>query len=356
MNRILTIVWSVLAFASFSCQGIGNRDSAPWPADRAWLWYHAQPRFVGCNFIPSTAVNQLEMWQAETFDPRTINRELGYAASIGMNIVRVYLHDLAWTQDPSGFKARIDTFLTIADRHGIRALPVIFDDCWNDNPHTGTQPAPVPGVHNSGWVKSPGSSVVNDSSAWERLERYVKDILGTFGDDQRIALWDLYNEPGNGEQDAKSLPLLAMTFTWARETSPSQPLTAGLWYNNAQLNKLQLEMSDIITFHNYNDTLSLAAQIADLKSHGRPIICTEWLRRAGKSIPQTHLPIFKRENVGCINWGLVSGKTQTIFPWGSKPGTPEPNVWSHDLFRADGTPYDEVEVTLFRALTPRKRR
>jgi hypothetical protein len=177
--------------------------------------------------------------------------------------------------------------------------------------------------------------------------------VGTFGQDPRVALWDLYNEPGNGDQDGKSLPLLKATFQWARLVAPSQPLTAGVWYENQELNAFQLSSSDIITFHNYNDSLNLSSQISALREYGRPLICTEWLRRTGNSIPQTHLPIFKRERVGCINWGLVSGRTQTIFPWGSAQGTPEPAVWFHDLFRADGTPFDEHEAATFRTLTQR---
>ena len=296
------------------------------------------------------------MWQKETFDPVTIDRELGYARGIGMNVVRVYLHDLAWSQDPMGFKARVDTFLTIAEQHRIRAILVLFDDCWNDNPQRGPQPNPLPGVHNSGWVKSPGTAIVNDSTSWQRLEDYVEDLLTTFGSDQRVAVWDLYNEPGNGGQDTRSLPLLRETFRWARLAAPSQPLTAAVWYDNPELNAFQISASDIITFHNYSDSLSLSSQIAALKEHGRPIICTEWLRRNGNSLPQTHLPLFKRENVGCINWGLVSGKTQTIFPWGSKEGTPAPDVWFHDLFRKDGTPFDESERAVFRIHTNRQER
>lgn len=356
MHRLLILPFAGLLLIPLSCSPTAERSPEPWPADRAWIWYHAQQWLVGGNFIPSTAVNQLEMWQPETFDPVTINRELGYARSIGMNIVRVFLHDLAWNQDPPGFKARIDTFLTIADRNRIRVLFVFFDDCWNDNPQVGPQRDPIPGVHNSGWLMSPGTRVVNDSTSWGRLEKYVKDILTTFGDDQRVAFWDLYNEPGNGEQNTKSLPLLRATFRWARQVAPSQPLTAGLWYDNAELNSFQISASDVITFHNYNDSLSVSTQIAELKKHGRPVICTEWLRRNGNSLPATHLPVFKREDVGCINWGLVSGKTQTIFPWGSPKGSPEPKVWFHDLFHKDGTPFDQSEAAVFRRLTNRPRR
>jgi len=202
--------------------------AARWPAEKANAWYRALPWIVGCNFIPSTAVNQLEMWQAETFDPATIDRELGLATAIGMNSVRVYLHDLAWQADPDGFKRRVDRFLAIAQGHGIRPVLVIFDDCWNEHPKIGKQPDPIPGVHNSGWMQSPGKAVVNDSARWGRLERYVGDIVGTFAGDERILFWDLYNEPGNSGQGVKSLKLLQATFRWARVAGPTQPLSTGV--------------------------------------------------------------------------------------------------------------------------------
>ena len=157
-----------------------------WSEEQARAWYERQPWLVGCNFIPSTAINQLEMWQADTFDPETIDRELGWASQLGMNTVRVYLHDLAWEADPEGFKKRVDRFLTIAKKHGIRPLFVLFDDCWNENPKIGPQPAPLPSVHNSGWLQSPGKAVVNDPKSWGRLERYVKDVVGTFARDDRV--------------------------------------------------------------------------------------------------------------------------------------------------------------------------
>ncbi|MBN2308597.1 MAG: cellulase family glycosylhydrolase, partial [Candidatus Hydrogenedentes bacterium] len=226
----------------------------------------------------------------------------------------------------------------------------LFDDCWNPEPHIGPQPAPVPGVHNSQWLQSPGPAVANDPVAWGRLEDYVTDIVGRFAEDERILAWDLYNEPGNRGQNSKSLPLLKAVFAWARAARPSQPLTAGVWSRIEVLNALQLAESDIISFHNYNDADSLIAQIAGLKKHGRPVICTEWMRRPISTV-ETHLAIFKRERVGCYNWGLVSGKTQTIYGWRSEPGGPEPPEWFHDLLRPDGTPFDPGEIALFREAT-----
>lgn len=325
-------------------------QSAQWSEQKAWQWYEEHTWRVGCNFIPSNAINQLEMWQAETFDPNTIDKELGYAANIGFNTVRVYLHDLAYQQDPKGFKKRIDTYLGIANKHGIKTLFVIFDDCWNSKFDIGTQPQPVPGKHNSGWCQSPGKRVANSKDEWGRLEVYVKDIIQTFKQDDRILMWDLYNEPGNSVQFGKSLPLLKKVFEWARTVNPDQPITAGVWFGNKKLNKFQLSNSDIITFHNYKSVDKLEQEIVKLKKLGRPIICTEWMARTLNSTVEDCLPIFKKENVGCINWGLVAGKTNTIYPWVNVKGSNEPNLWFHDLFRQDGTPYRQSEVDLFKTL------
>ena len=334
-----------------------------WDVEQANDWYARQPWLVGCNFIPSSAINQLEMWQAETFDPTTIERELDWAASLGFNTIRTYLHDLVWEADPSGFKQRIDEFLDIASRNGIRPILVIFDDCWNSNPKIGPQPAPKPGVHNSGWVQSPGVDIVHRGpSAWGRLERYVRDIVGMFADDPRILLWDLYNEPGNGNSGSKSLPLLQAVFEWARDVNPSQPLSAGFWFDHTELNEFQLAASDIITFHNYNPADNLERQIHSLRAHGRPLICTEWMARACGSLVRTNLPVFAREKVGCLNWGLVAGKTNTIYPWENMPTFVDSVTWSkeeqtnstawfHDLLHADGTSYDNTEMELFRKYT-----
>jgi hypothetical protein len=334
-------------------------NSSRWSIERANEWYARQPWLVGCNFIPSNAINQLEMWQAETFDPATIDRELAWAAGIGFNSVRTFLHDLAWEADADGFKQRLSCFLDIAARHHIRPMLVLFDDCWNSGAALGPQPAPRPGVHNSGWLQSPGVDIVNrGASAWDRLERYVSDIISSFAGDERILLWDLYNEPGNSNNKEKSLPLVQAVFEWARQVDPSQPLTVGLWFDNKPLNEFQLTASDVITFHHYWEPDKLECEIARLKSHERPVICTEWLARTTGSLVKTNLPVFAREGVGCFNWGLVAGKTNTIYQW--KELVPAssvidlqmgPEVWFHDLLCADGTPYDETEIEIFRKLT-----
>jgi hypothetical protein len=352
--------------------GMGNQR---WTVERANAWYDAQPWLVGCNFTPSTAVNQLEMWQAETFDPDTIDRELGWAADLGFNLVRVFLHDLVWKDDAAGFRDRIDQFLGIADRHGIRAMPVLFDDCWFPDPKSGPQPAPVPGVHNSRWAQSPGTRIVRDPTRWAPLEHYVKGVVGHFTDDSRVVIWDLYNEPGNYFLPVMSrswthkllrlpplflqhvllpsptLPLLRETFRWAREADPAQPLTAGVWFLNRGLNRFQLANSDVLSFHHYGPVGGLEKQIRKLAHHGRPLLCTEFMARTLDSRFETHLPVFRRQRVGCTCWGLVRGRTQTAFSWQDPPGTGEREVWFHDILWPDGTPFDAAEADAIRRET-----
>ena len=356
MEKIKLTMRKTFAFAiAFLLLNACFAQQKIWTAKQAKDWYNKQEWLVGANFLPSTAINQLEMWQAETYDPVTIDKELGWAARIGMNVMRVYLHDLAWKADATGFKKRMADFLSIASKHKIKILFCIFDDCWNPDAKIGKQPDPKPGVHNSGWVRSPNKAVHDDPSQWKYLEEYVKDILATFKDDERILMWDLYNEPANSSYGMSSMPLLKKVFEWAWSVRPSQPLTAGVWFKDfPEINKYQLENSDVLTFHNYTDTVSMKNAIDSLQQKGRPVICTEYMARSNSNKFETHLPILKRYNVGAINWGLVSGKSNTIFPWNSKEGSPEPNPWFHDIFRNDGTPYDVKEIELIKTLTGKR--
>jgi hypothetical protein len=324
-----------------------------WKKAQANQWYARQGWLRGCDFIPSTAINQLEMWQAESFDTATISRELGYAQSIGLNCMRVFLHHLAWQQDPAGFKTRMGQYLAIADRKNIKTIFVFFDDCWNESYHAGRQPAPKPGIHNSGWLRDPGKLLYDDSTLISVLETYVKDVLKTFGHDQRILLWDLYNEPGNSNYGNKSMRLLRYAFSWGREVNPSQPLSAGLWNKDlSELNRFQLESSDVITYHNYEQEKAHQQAIDSLKKYGRPLICTEYMARLRNSTFFNIMPMLKKENVAAINWGLVTGKTNTKYAWDTPiPDGSEPKIWFHDIFRPDGTPYSQEEVDFIRSLT-----
>jgi len=322
-----------------------------WTAAKANTWYAQHTWMSGADFIPSSAINQLEMWQADTFDPATIDRELGYAQGIGFNTMRVFLYSLAWKQDKAGFKKRVDQYLTIANKHGIKTMFVFFDDCWNADAKTGKQPAPKTGIHNSGWLQDPGNRL-NNTGETAMLQAYVTDVLTTFKHDKRILLWDLYNEPGNSNKKEASLNLLTKVFAWARAVNPDQPLSVGLWdWNFEKLNAYQALNSDVITYHDYTDEASHLKTIQLLKSHDRPMICTEYMARTRGSKFANIMPLLKKENVGALNWGFVMGKTNTIYAWDNPiPDGSEPKEWFHDIFRKDGTPYRVEEVELIKKL------
>jgi hypothetical protein len=323
-----------------------------WSAEKANAWYSQHKWLTGANYIPSNAINQLEMWQAETFDPAQIDKELGWAEGIGFNTMRVFLHSVAWKQDPEGFKKRVDQFLTIAAKHHIEPMFVFFDDCWNKNPQAGLQPAPKTGVHNSGWMQDPGQPMSSDSNNFPPLEKYVKDVLTHFAHDKRILLWDLYNEPGNSGKKDSSLPLLKKVFEWARAVNPDQPISAGLWdWGFEKLNAFQLNNSDVVTYHDYEEAPWHQRVIELLKASGRPLICTEYMARIRGSRFSTILPLLKRKKVGAINWGFVDGKTNTKYAWDTPLADgSEPIEWFHEIFRKDGTPYRQDETDLIKKL------
>lgn len=348
-----------------------NSDSR-WSEQKANDWYAAQPWLVGSDYINRDAINQLEMWQADTFNPQQIDQELGWAQSIGMNTMRVFLHDLLWKQDPEGFRNRINIFLTIAAKHHIRPIFVLFDSCWDPYPKLGPQRPPIPGVHNSGWVQSPGKPALEDPSQYTRLKAYVQGVVGAFANDNRVLAWDVWNEPSNGNDPsyAKDDPrnkyhlvenLLPQVFAWARAANPSQPLTSGVWDGDWSslekmnpMSRIQIENSDVISFHNYGWPENFEQHVLWLKQYHRPLICTEYMARGAGSTFDTILPIARQYRVAAINWGFVNGKTQTNLPWDSwtRPYVlQQPPIWFHDVFYPDGHPYRQHEIDLIRDLT-----
>jgi hypothetical protein len=355
INFILISVFMVFG----GCTQVKEKSEAGkvWPVEKARMWQEENGWVNGSNFLPSTAVNALDFWQKETFDPATIDRELGYAEDLGFNIMRVWLNSLVWKSDPEGLKDRINQYLTISSGHGIKTMFVFFCDCWNPDSKPGPQPEPKPGVHNSQWVQDPSCDLRTDTaSLYPWLEEYVKDIITAYKDDPRVIVWDLYNEPGASRHGNESLPLVKNVFRWARDINPTQPLTVGI-YNLRfhDLNAFSINNSDIITYHNYNDLPLHSAELNLLKLYNRPMICTEWMARHFNSKFQNVLPMLKKENVGSINWGLVAGETNTLYKWGEPmPDGKEPELWFHDILRKDGTPFDQAEVDSIKAVNSSK--
>jgi hypothetical protein len=348
-----------------------------WSKEKAAKWQEKNGWLVGCNYVPQNAINQLEMWQPETFDPFLIDKELSWAASLGFNTIRVFLHHLLWEQDPRDFLDRIDLFLSIADKHGIRTMFVLFDAVWDPNPKLGKQPEPKLNVHNSGWVQCPGFGVLNDPAQYDGLYEYVHGVVNHFKHDRRVLIWDLYNEPDNMnlgsykddyyvEHKAElSLQLLKKTIRWVRGIGPDQPITMAPWQEmedwscdtkSSAIDNYMFTHSDVISFHCYANKEGMTKRISDLKRFDRPMFCTEYMARPFGSTFQEILPLFKENNIGCYNWGFVAGKSQTHCPWDSwqKQYESEPELWFHDIFRSNGEAYDKNEVSFLKEFISEK--
>ena len=355
INSILIFIFLVFTISNLGAQ---KQPGNKWTTEQAWEWYKKTGPLKGFNYLPSTAINSTEMWQAQTFDTETIDRELGWAREAGYNSARVFLQYLVWEADSKGYVDRMEKFLQIADKHGISIMFIFFDDCAfaGKEPYLGKQDDPVPGVHNSGWTPSPGPGKVINKKYWPQLEKFVKDVVGTFKNDTRVIVWDMYNEPGNSNMWEKSLLLVEASFRWTREVNPSQPLTVapyGDFYNifskNSLMTKRFFELSDVISFHAYETPDKIAEKVYVLHdNYDRPLICTEWLRRQNGGTFENILPIFAEHKVSWYQWGLVAGKIQTYMHWGSKKGDPEPEIWQHDVFHKDGEPYDSSEYNWVR--------
>jgi hypothetical protein len=371
MNRAIALGTILLFAVTASLRLRAAEQPGRWSAQQANEWYAKRPWLVGANFGPSTAINQLEMWQADSFDLETIDRELGWAEDLGFNSMRVYLHHLLWEQDAKGFLTRMEQFLDVCEKHKIGVMFVLFDSVWDPNPKLGKQRDPRPHLHNSGWVQSPGKADLTNPARHKLLEDYVKGVVGHFKDDKRVQVWDVWNEPDNINRPAYveqeppkkvelTLALLKRAFAWAREAKPSQPLTSGVWIGNwpepdklSPTERFQLDNSDVISFHSYDPLENVKKCVENLRRYNRPILCTEYMARPRGSRFDPILEYFKQEKVGAYNWGFVAGKTQTIYPWDSwdRQYTAEPPLWFHDIFRADGTPYVKEEVEYIKRIT-----
>ncbi|MFH6604251.1 cellulase family glycosylhydrolase [Maribacter algicola] len=382
MRKVISVILMVVIIAC----GEEKKEQRPsseqlsvsvrWTKEKAWEWYEKQPWLVGANFNPSSSINQLEFWQADTFDPETIDRELKWSADLGMNLHRVYLHNLLWQQDSVGFLDRLDQYLTMADRHGIKTMFVLLDDVWHPIPKLGKQPEPTPHVHNSGWVQAPGAEILGDSTRHDELKGYIKGVVNKFANDDRVLVWDIYNEPDNvaGQPGRKelevknkhiySLALLKKVFKWSREAMPTQPLTTGIWRGDIAhwgnpdslpaLDRYMVEHSDVISFHAYDGNMDdVRRKIEELKNYERPLLCTEYVARGSGNTFETVMPILKEDKIAAINWGFVAGKSNTIYPWVSWDSTftAEPEIWHHDILRQDGTPYSQKEFDFIREIT-----
>ena len=348
-----------------------------WSCERAWAWYNARPWLRGCNYMSADCANRIDQWQSHGWEERfrTTEEELKLMQQTGFNTVRLIVEYAVWKEEHDFFLAHFDRYLDLCAKYGISCMITLANDCMPPKgegwcmPYLGEQKYDW-GYH-GGRKRSQHSLLhtgpaphyyLDDAESREDYFAMVRELVTLHKNDERICIWDVYNEPGHSRRAGLALPLLKRMFEEVRACDPSQPLTAGVWHfeftDDAILvndvERYALENSDLISYHFYRDYERHVRLIKWLKEQGRPILNTEWLGRCLHNDIFSLIPLFYLEKIGCYNWGFVAGKYQTYEPWEGTwqryaNGT-ETDVdftkWFHDLYRPNLRPYDPKEIDL----------
>lgn len=348
-----------------------------WSKEKAWDWYNSRSWIRGCNFMSSDCANRVDQWQEFGFEERfeTTRRELQLVKETGFNSIRIIPEFIVWLKEHDGFMERFERYIAEADKNGISCMVVLGNDCMPPKEEAlkrmnlGEQHVDW-GYHGGrkvsqhGKFSGAGYSLLDDEEYALKYYEFVREIVTKYKDDERIIIWDVFNEPGNSNRKSMSLPHMMKFFEIIRNIDPIQPLTVGIWTqtvnfdNLLEIEKIGLENSDIITYHNYNSYENNIEEMHLLKKLGRPVINTEWLARCSKNTVEEMFPLYFLEKIGCYCWGFVAGKYQTYEPWngvwdGYKEN-PEAyrdfdfSKWLHDLYRPSLNPYVPMEIELIK--------
>ena len=346
-----------------------------WSKERAWEWYNARPWLRGCNFMSSDCANRIDQWQEYGFEERleTTDKELKLLAETGFNSIRIIPEFIVWKKEHDGFMERFEKYLETADQYGITCMVVFGNDCMPpkeelmNRMQLGEQHVDW-GYHGGrkvsqhGRFEGHGYSLLDEPELAQEHYEWVREIVSKYKNDERIVMWDVFNEPGNTKRGNLSLPHMEKFFEIIREIDPIQPLTAAIWSGGKNIEELPeiekwaLENSDIVSYHNYCPYADNIEVIAELKKLGRPIINTEWLNRSNHNTVEDMFPLFFLEKIGCYNWGFVAGKYQTYEPyngiWDDYEKNPSMDFdftkWFHDLYRPSLHPYNPKEIELIK--------
>lgn len=348
-----------------------------WSKERIWNWYNSRPWLRGCNYMSADCANRIDQWQELGFEERfqTTEEELKLMQKTGFNTIRVILEYVVWKEEHDGFMERFDRYLSLCHKYGISCMVVLANDCMP--PKTEDWKLPAVGPQHYDWGYHGGRKksqhgvhngpaphyYLDDPVTREEYFEMVREIVTKYKDDERICIWDLYNEPGGSHRETVTLPILQQMFSVVRAIDPSQPLTVGMLRVRGDENiplldpdQYALENVDIISYHYYKDYNEHVRIIKRLKKEGRPLLCTEWLGRCTGNDVFTNFPLFYLEKIGCYNWGFVAGKYQTYEPWeitwtNYENGTNTDvdfTKWFHDLYRPNHRPYDPKEIEVIR--------
>ncbi len=320
------VIAFLLGCAALSALAAEPAPSRTAPDDLVWM--------RGANYVPSYARNDVQIWL--DYDPAVIDRELGYAAKLKLNVVRVFLQVAVYETAPQRFLDNFENLLSLCAKHQIQLMPVLFDSCFDP------QVVDLQNYHDKKWMPSPGFSRLGNQDR-PALERYIQAVVGGHRQDRRIVLWDVMNEPestahyADGERGGRAT--IDAFVRWAlrrvKDEQPNQPLTIG-WA--AQPNTLAfIDLVDVICIHQYCPAAELAKWIREAQHwsrlYGKPVIMNEFIGRPQQPFERA-LPIVAEQKIGWCFWELMIGRTQ--FAEGVSP--------YQGLLYPDGTCYDADEV------------
>ncbi|MBQ9098008.1 MAG: cellulase family glycosylhydrolase [Clostridia bacterium] len=352
-----------------------------WSKEQAWEWYKAQPWIRGFNGYPQNCVNRIAMWQAHNHQAviAQIEKEFALARETGLNAVRAIIQFEVWYYEHDSFMANLEEYLNLAQRYGIKVMLCLGNDCtvpkddWKpvvfgeQNVDWGWHSGIRKGPHAKGY-RAPGYMMADDPEYLPEYYRMVDELAAKYAKDERIHIWDVWNEIGNGRRGQMSVPYMEKFFEIIRSHDPIQPLTADCYHydDNAEVSAPEalcaLELSDVITFHCYGSYQKTIKVIEFLKRYGRPLINNEWLNRIHKNRVEELFPLFYLEGIGSYHWGLIQGFSQTYEPWGSYfdkiadpdyEGDLELTLLQHDLYRFNGLPYVAKEIAIIKEFAAR---
>ncbi len=347
-----------------------------WTEEKANEWYKTKGWLRGCNFIPSVCANRADMWQAYDCERHfaVAEKELKLCKEIGFNTIRIFLEFNVWLAEHDSFMANLERFITLADSLGISILMGLTSEA--QLPRGGSYIPKKLGEQEYAWGYHQGRWPLTEEQkaltpyhfaelpeVSEKFYEMVREVVGKYAQDNRIIVWNVYNEPGVVIRE-RAIPILERMFAECRALDPIQPLCADVYYSYYSYDKIEtaaekvaLDLSDIISFHSYMAYDLMVPQIKELKKLNRPIFMTEWLSRTSWSTVEDLYPLFYLENIACYCWGFVLGKTQTNEPWEDYwnhfySGDPKAKYdfgrWMHDLFRPNYRPYIPEEIELIK--------
>ncbi len=350
-----------------------------WSVQKAQAWYEAQPWIRGYNTYPSNCVNRIAMWQKYNHEAviKQARYEFQLARDTGFNAVRMFIQFEVWLYEHDSFMANLEEYIAAAAEFGQKIMFVIGNDCsvpkdfynvtfGEQKIDWGYHSGICRGQHSGTHGNNAGYLLCDEPEMAEKFLAMVEEFAVTYGQDERVQIWDVWNEIGNSKRGMMSVPLMEKCCEILRAHDVIQPLTVSIWSlwpgheplcTEAEMRGV--ELSDVLSFHSYNSFQTMIKTIEIIRERfgDRPLLNTEWLNRIRHNNVDELFPLFYLENIGSYHWGLMQGFSQTYEPWGGffakidDPdyyGPEDLTKLQHDLYRFNGHPYIAKEVAIIK--------